>query len=71
MLVPPAVARYNMATIVYTKDNCPACVMVKNRFHNQGVEFTEVKIGRDITVEAFKEQFPNVRAVPHVVKSGE
>jgi hypothetical protein len=39
--------------------------------HNQGVEFKEVKIGRDITVEAFKEQFPNVRTVPHVVESGE
>jgi glutaredoxin len=62
---------YLKTTTVYSKDNCPACVLVKARLHNQGVEFKEVKIGRDITVEAFKEQFPNVRTVPHVVESGE
>lgn len=62
---------YLKTTTVYTKDNCPACLIVKNRLRNQGIEFEEVKIGRDITVEAFKEQFPNVRAVPYVVKSGE
>jgi glutaredoxin len=62
---------YLKTTTVYTKDNCPACVIVKNRLRNQGIEFEEIKVGRDITVEAFKEQFPNVRAVPHVVKSGE
>jgi glutaredoxin len=62
---------YLKTMTVYTKDNCPACVLVKNRLHNQGVEFKEVKIGRDITAEAFKEQFPNVRMVPHVVELGE
>jgi glutaredoxin len=62
---------YLKTTTVYTKDDCPACLIVKNRLHSQGVEFKEVKIGRDITVDAFKEQFPNVRMVPYVVKSGE
>jgi len=57
--------------IVYTKDNCPACIMLKAQFKRQGTEFKEVKIGRDITVEAFKEEYPDVRAVPHVVESGE
>ena len=56
-----------ITTPVYSKDNCPACVLIKNRLHNQGVEFKEVKIGRDITVEEFKKNFPDVRAVPHVV----
>lgn len=61
-----------MQTLVYTKDNCPACVQLKARLTKEGTEFTEVKIGRDITVEAFKEKFPNVRMVPHVVtESGE
>jgi glutaredoxin len=60
-----------MQTLVYTKDNCPACVQLKARLTKDGAEFKEIKIGRDITVEAFKEQFPNVRMVPHVVKSGE
>lgn len=71
-LAQPAVAKYNMETIVYTKDNCPACVQLKARLTKDGTEFKEVKIGRDITVEAFKEKFPNVRMVPHtVINTGE
>ena len=62
---------YLKTMTVYSKDNCPACVLIKAQLHNQGVEFKEVKIGRDISVEEFKEKFPNVRAVPHVVESGE
>ena len=62
---------YLKTTTVYSKDNCPACVQLKARLTKEGVEFKEVKIGRDITVEEFKEKFPNVRAVPHVVESGE
>jgi hypothetical protein len=45
--------------------------MLKAQFKRQGTEFKEVKIGRDITVEAFKEEYPDVRAVPHIVESGE
>lgn len=59
-------------TTVYSKDNCPACVQLKARLTKEGIEFKEVKIGRDITVEAFKEQYPLVRQVPFVVtESGE
>jgi glutaredoxin len=57
---------------VYTKDNCPACVQLKANLAKEGVEFKEVKIGRDITVEAFKQQFPHVRSVPYtIIESGE
>lgn len=56
-----------MKTTVYTKDNCPACVSLKSRFKQDGLEFTEVKIGADITREEFMEKFPTVRQVPHVV----
>ena len=55
-----------MKTIVYTKDNCPACVALKTRLKREEEEFTEVNIGRDITLEAFKEKFPFVRMVPHI-----
>jgi methanogenic corrinoid protein MtbC1 len=30
-------------------------------------EYTEIKIGRDITREEFMEQFPNVRSVPFFI----
>jgi len=53
--------------IVYTKDNCPACVQLKTKLASDGVDFVEVNLGRDMTIEAFKEKFPTVRSVPHVV----
>ena len=55
-----------MKMIVYTKDNCPACVALKARLSKEGESFTEVHIGKDITREAFMDKFPNVRQVPHV-----
>lgn len=53
--------------IVYTKDNCPACVSLKASLAKSGEAFKEIKIGRDITREAFMEQYPTVRTVPYVV----
>jgi glutaredoxin len=52
--------------ILYSKDNCPACEYLKAEFKRDGVIFTEMKIGKDISLEEFKEMFPKVRTVPHV-----
>jgi glutaredoxin len=56
-----------MKTIVYTKDNCQACVLLKTRLISEGIDFVEVHLGKDMSIEAFKEKFPNVRSVPHMV----
>lgn len=56
-----------MKLIVYTKDNCPACVQLKTKLTSEGVDFVEVHVGKDISIEAFKEKFPLVRSVPHTV----
>ena len=56
-----------MLAVVYTKDNCPACKQLKERFIREGQFFEEVHIGTDITREEFMKQFPTVRQVPHVV----
>lgn len=53
---------------IYTKDNCPACVNLKNTMNSNGAEYVEVNIGKDITREEFMEKFPGVRTVPHVVE---
>jgi glutaredoxin len=53
---------------VYTKDNCPACLKLKDQLRSGQREYTEVKIGKDITREEFMEKFPNVRTVPHMVQ---
>jgi glutaredoxin len=56
-----------MKTILYSKPNCPACVQLKAKLTSEGVDFVEVHLGTDITIEAFKDKFPTVRSVPHVV----
>ena len=55
-----------MTLVVYTKDNCPACVQLKARLVSEGTSFVEVHLGKDMTIEAFKEKFPTVRSVPHM-----
>ena len=55
-----------MKMVVYTKDNCPACVALKARLSREGESFTEVHIGKDITREEFMNKFPSIRQVPHV-----
>lgn len=54
--------------IVYTKDNCSACLNLKDQLRSGKREFTEIKIGKDITREEFMEKFPGVRTVPHMVE---
>ena len=54
--------------IVYTKDNCPACNTLKATYAQNGVVFSEVNIGKDISREEFMATFPSVRTVPHVVE---
>ena len=54
--------------VVYTKDNCPACNTLKQSLIQNGVKFTEIKIGRDISREEFIDTFPNVKSVPHMVE---
>ena len=55
-----------MKTVVYTKDNCPACVQLKAKLTSEGVDFVEVHLGKDMSIEAFKEKFPLIRSVPYM-----
>jgi glutaredoxin 3 len=56
---------------VYSKDNCPYCVKAKNLLNARGIEFTEIKIGVDITRDEFLETFPSARTVPQIILEGE
>jgi len=60
-----------MALIVYSKPNCPGCVTLKDKLKAEGTPFTEVVLGKDITIDEFKERFPTVRSVPFVVDAKE
>jgi glutaredoxin len=55
-----------MKTVVYSKENCPACTALKARLTKDGESFTEIMVGKDITREEFLEKFPQVRQMPHV-----
>jgi glutaredoxin len=56
-----------MKIVVYSKDNCPACVALKNRLNKDGESFTEIVVGVDLSREDFLERFPQVRTMPHLV----
>lgn len=52
---------------LYSKENCPACVLMKGKLIREKTPYKEIMIGRDITREEFMEKFPTVRTVPYVV----
>jgi glutaredoxin len=56
-----------MKTVVYSKENCPACVALKARLNKEGEPFTEIVVGVDLSREDFLERFPHVRMMPHLV----
>jgi glutaredoxin len=58
-----------MKTIVYSKPNCPGCDTLKAKLRAEGVDYVEIMLGKDMTIEAFKEKFPTVRSVPHMIYS--
>ena len=55
-----------MKTIVYSKPNCPGCDTLKAKLKAEGVDYVEIELGKDMSIEAFKEKFPLVRSVPYM-----
>lgn len=56
-----------MDIVVYSKDNCPNCVIAKNLLESNGIKFRSYEIGKDIDMSDFKTRYPNVRAVPFIL----
>jgi glutaredoxin len=54
---------------IYTKEQCPACVRLKERLKQDGEEYKEVMIGRDISREDFMTQYPTIRSVPYILET--
>ena len=59
-----------MSVIIYSRDDCPWCDRAKDLLYTKGEEYQEIKIGREITREEFKEQFPSVKTVPYIIIDG-
>jgi len=53
---------------VYSKLYCPGCDKLKAQYIREGIEFEEVILGVDITVDEFLSKYPEVKSVPYVVK---
>lgn len=56
---------------VYSKTNCPACVEAKHVLTQQGLDFIEYNIEKDIVKRAeLFERIPDVRSVPQIFVDG-
>lgn len=60
-----------MKAIVWSKTNCPYCVMAVNLLKNKNYEIEERKIGVDWTREQLLESVPMARTVPQIFLDGE
>ena len=54
---------------LYSKPNCPGCVKLKTEYNQLGIQYVEVVIGKDISLEQFKNENPWVKSVPFVKES--
>ena len=60
-----------MNIVIYSKDNCSYCLKAKNFLRLEGIEFTELLIGKDITREDFMDKFPEQKSVPLIINNEE
>lgn len=56
---------------VYSKENCQYCEMAKKLLEANLQSYTEIRIGRDISVDEFKSKYPYERTAPLVLKDGQ
>lgn len=59
-----------MSTTVYSMAQCGFCVDAKLLLNEKNIDFEEVVLGEDMTVEDFANQYPGIYTVPFVVYNG-
>lgn len=55
-----------MTAIIWSKDHCAFCDQAKALLTQQGIQFTEHKIGHGYTREQLLEAVPTARTVPQI-----
>lgn len=56
--------------VLYSKDNCPACVRAKNALESLGYSVEVLKFGVDYSIEDLRALIPDVRSVPQAFLEG-
>ena len=61
-----------MKITMYTRTNppCPFCLQAKQLAESKNIEFENIDIGTNITMQEFREKFPNARTVPLILDDG-
>ena len=52
------------AFVIYTRDQCPVCDATIQKLNASGVEYRELRIGRDITRDEVLQKFPDAKVTP-------
>lgn len=60
-----------MSLTLYTRRTpvCAVCEMTKKYCKEKNILFKEIVIGEDITLEEFKQQYPEQRALPLILNA--
>jgi glutaredoxin len=56
-----------MEITAYTLPGCGHCNSLKELFKRADVDYVEIKLKKDITVETFNKSFPDIQQFPFVV----
>jgi glutaredoxin 3 len=59
-----------MRIVAYTSRGCRHCTTLKKLFGRAGVEYTAYDVGDDVSVTAFRQQFPECDGYPYVIIDG-
>jgi glutaredoxin len=59
-----------MSILVYTKPGCGECGQAKTLITLKGDTYQEVNLSSPQLMEGFKENFPAVRQMPHIIING-
>lgn len=56
-----------MEVTIYTAPGCDACVHLKTLLVRANLEWNEIVIGQDMSMNSFRTKFPQVKSTPYTV----
>ena len=55
-----------MEIVAYTLTGCSSCNILKELFARAAVEYKEIKVKKDITLDEFTSKYQNVNSFPYL-----